>query len=511
MPLQADSIAWAIDSIARQSDGDIFPPIPEVNAIHQNAASLVKQLTKQFPDVPSLPSRRFIVPKGSLSYRQITQLHPQDSILLTSALYQYGSNIEARRLPKNIVYSHRFHPGAKHELYGPRSHWPDFWTTAKDMSSFYPCILTCDIADFYNQIYHHAIENQLFESGFPNAVTKWISNLLASTTAGVSRGLPIGPHATHLLAECSLIPIDESLRAHGVTFIRYIDDLVVFCTSWENAREALFVIARVLDKQQRLILQHSKTKIMSSDAFANYCDHRLDDRPINDEEDTLLEVVRKHSDGDPYGTVTYDDLSPDDWTLFSGDVVDKIIAAYLDQDDVHYFRLRWLFRRLAQVGHPGALPMIIDNIEFLEPCVAEICTYISSIRMVDSDAWPDIGIGLLAMLDDLSVRSNEFFRLSILSLFSKNRDINHFSRLASSFANRDQHARREILLAAREHHTIDWLREHKESYSTMDPWQKMAFIYSSSLFPRDERKFFLRRVQIASPFDQCLLQWAKQS
>ncbi len=232
VPLEDDSIVWAIESIAQQSDGDLFPPIPEIDSIQDNSAFLVSELTKRFPGIQPLPSRRFIVPKGSLSYRQITQLHPQDTILLTSALYQFGRGIEVRRLPKDIVYSHRFDPGPRHELYGFKSYWTDFWTTAKHMSSSHACILICDIADFYNQVYHHTIENQLHESGFPNSITKWINNLLGSTTAGVSRGLPIGPHATHLIAECSLIPIDKSLRTHGINFIRYVDDFVVFSDSW---------------------------------------------------------------------------------------------------------------------------------------------------------------------------------------------------------------------------------------------------------------------------------------
>ncbi len=511
MTLDDDSIEWAIESIAQQSDGDLFPPIPEIKSIQDTSAFLAPELTRRFPNIPILPSRRFIVPKSSLSYRQITQLHPQDTILLTAALYQFGRGIEVRRLPKHIVYSHRFSPGPRHELYGSKSYWTAFWNTAKHMSSSYACVLTCDIADFYNQVYHHTIENQLHESGFPNAITKWINKLLGSTTAGVSRGIPIGPHATHLLAECSLIPIDESLRTHGIVFIRYVDDFVVFSDSWDGAREALFVIAKALDKQQRLILQHSKTRIMPPQRFADYCNRRLDDRPISDEEDTLLEVVRRHSDGDPYGTVTYDELSEDDWNLFASEVVDRIITAYLQQDEIHYFRLRWLFRRLAQVGHPGALRTIIDNFEFLEPCVAEVCAYISSIRTLDTASWPDIGAGLLEMLDEAALGSNEFFRLSILSLFSKNRHVNHFSKLASSFGNRDQHARREILLAAKEHRTIDWLREHKEDFGAMDPWQKMAFVYSSSMLPRDERKFFLRHVDAGSPFDQCLVRWARQA
>jgi hypothetical protein len=107
-------------------------------------------------------------------------------------------------------------------------------------ASFY-----CDISDFYNQIYHHAIENQLIEADLPNQATKWIISLLESTTAGVSRGVPIGPHAIHLIAEASLIPVDNSMAANGLDFIRYADDILIFSESERDARRALAQLRRL--------------------------------------------------------------------------------------------------------------------------------------------------------------------------------------------------------------------------------------------------------------------------
>ena len=80
-------------------------------------------------------------------------------------------------------------------------------------------VLYCDISDFYNQIHHHIIENQLSESGFPNQAAKYVVKLLESTTAGVSRGVTIGPHAVQLVAEATLIPIDNSMDFSGLNFL----------------------------------------------------------------------------------------------------------------------------------------------------------------------------------------------------------------------------------------------------------------------------------------------------
>ena len=510
MTLNGDSIRWAIESINRHSDGDLFPPIPEISAIGAQPDGLISELeNKPLGNFLPQPCRRFIVPKDDLSYRQATQLHPQDSIILTALVYQYGHCIEGRRLPKEQVFSYRFDPIIEHGLYGCERLWNDFWETGFEKSKSYSHVLYCDIADFYNQIYHHTVENQLAESGFPNQAIKWIRELLESTTEGVSRGIPIGPHGAHLIAECTLIPIDNSLKASGVDFIRFADDLVIFCGSRAEARGALFRLAGALDRQQRLMLQKHKTRVFGADAFREHCKNMIEDRPISEEEENILNIVRKYSGGNPYATVTYNQIASEDWEAFEGGVVSGIVTEYLQADEVDYIRLRWFFRRLAQVGHYGALEVIIDHIGLLEPCLPSVCTYISSIQAIPPNKWKGIGEELINILESGPPLDTEFARLSVLSLFSRNEHIDHFAKLAQRFSLGDGHTRREILLAAKANLEADWLRELKESYSQMDPWQQMAFVYCVSILPRDERRYFLGRHSFSCLFDKQLMKWSK--
>ena len=301
MTLSEKHIRWSIECIRRHSDGDIFPPLSEMAAASADEQALARALAnKPMGAIQPQPSRRFIVPKDDWSYRQATQLHPQDSILLTAAIRQFGQGIESRRLDQNAVFSYRFNPHLRYGLYGVRSLWNEFSSSAYRKSFNYSHILYCDIADFYNQIYHHAVENQLAESGFPNQATKWIMSLLESTTEKMSRGLPIGPHPIHLIAESVLIPIDNSLKLNGIDFIRYADDVLVFCNSAQDMRRALFTIVRTLDGQQRLTLQQHKTKTFTAADFREYSTSMIEDRPISPAEDRILNIVRKYSQGDPY-------------------------------------------------------------------------------------------------------------------------------------------------------------------------------------------------------------------
>ncbi|HBK64521.1 MAG TPA: Retron-type reverse transcriptase, partial [Cyanobacteria bacterium UBA11166] len=217
MSLTSNSIHWAIKFVDSHSDGDLFPKILEINAINEMADEFVRLIEgKDLSSFPPGSCRRFIVPKDEIAYRQATQLDPQDSIILSALIYQYGQGIEDRRLPSTTVFSYRFKPDITLGLYASQTSWNDFWTTVYEESQKFSTILYCDIADFYNQIYHHVIENQLIASDFPNQAIKWIISLLESTTAGVSRGVPVGPHPVHLIAESAMIPIDNSLSSMGI-------------------------------------------------------------------------------------------------------------------------------------------------------------------------------------------------------------------------------------------------------------------------------------------------------
>src|SRR5208282_6696773 len=97
----------------------------------------------------------------------------------------------------------------------------------------------------------------------------------------------------------------------------------------------------------------------------------------------LLEIVRRYSKGNPYLTVTYDQIAPADWAKMSEKTIEAIIRAYLTGTAIDYIRLRWFYRRLAQIGHPGAITISLDNLGTLGPCFSSIFHYLASIQSID--------------------------------------------------------------------------------------------------------------------------------
>lgn len=509
--INRDSLIWAIQFIQKHSDGDLFPRVLEFDALANKADLLADKLhSANLSQLENGPHRRFIVPKDELSYRQATQLDPQDSIVLSSIIYQYGSLIEDRRLSRDFVFSYRFNPDIEHGFYQDRDMWNKFWRSAHRKSQPNKTVLYCDIADYYNQIYHHTIENQLIESGFPNQETKWIIRLLESTTAGVSRGIPVGPHPVHLLAEAAMIPIDNSLYAQGIDFIRYVDDIIIFCQTEQEAKIALSKVATALDRQQRLMLQRHKTKIYSTADFLVLCADMIEDRPISSKENMVLKLINKYSEGDPYRLVFYGDISDEDWGNITDDIVSNIISEYLNNPTIEFDRLRWFYRRLTQIGHPGGINVTLSNIDKLTPCFANVCMYLGSVQKIPPEKWKEIGEHILTLLKTDTVQNSEYFRLLLLSLFTKNQHINHFAPLLHSYQHSEPFVRREIILSAKQNNAMDWLREQKESYINMESWQQMAYIFSISKLPGEERKYFINRFNYPHPIMDVISKWAKE-
>jgi Reverse transcriptase (RNA-dependent DNA polymerase) len=104
----------------------------------------------------------------------------------------------------------------------------------------------------------------------------------------------VGPHA----AEASMIPIDNSMADTGLDFLRYADDIFVLCETEAEAKRALHYTARIMDKQQRLMLQRHKTRIFNQTDLIEHCDTMLEDRAMNIKEKEVIAVINKYSSGD---------------------------------------------------------------------------------------------------------------------------------------------------------------------------------------------------------------------
>jgi hypothetical protein len=492
--LKESSLSWAIKHLVIQGDSDLFPHAFEYECIKSQSASLLREL--ESVDITSYQwqgVRQMLVPKDEYLFRNAMQLDPIDNIIFAAIIKEVGKKIENRRLDTTAVFSYRFSPTKDGQFYGEKNLWEEFWRNSIQKAQQFEYVAVTDISDFYNQIYHHTIENQLIASGIEKYYRTALLNLLKETTQGISRGIPIGPFASHMLAELDLIPIDEVLKLRGYEFCRYVDDIHIFCKSREDAQIAIYELADGLN-DQKLILNKQKTEILNKHDFTERATLHLVNNPINAEEREIIDMVKRNTGG-PYNKISHDILGPEDLGVVSRLNVEAVLKDHLTGKDVDYARLRWFLRRLSQIETPEGIEFLLENIKSFIPAIADTANYIYSAQKNYKGDWGSLGTKLISILEFPVVKSNGYLQAIVLSLFSNITSLDHIETLIKKFDSSGAVAKRKIVLAAIAANAGPWLGSLKKHYSTMDPWLKRAVLYGAKRLPSDEKKYWLKLIK----------------
>ncbi|MDB5008527.1 MAG: hypothetical protein JWP45_2920 [Mucilaginibacter sp.] len=375
----------------------------------------------------------------------------------------------------------------------------------------YEYVVACDISDFYNQIYLHTIENQLIDCGLPNQVGKRIGELIKLLNQSSSRGIPIGPHSCHILAEMSLIPVDATLKFRNIPYLRYVDDMVFFCKDLKEMRIRILQIAEILDKEQRLTLQRQKTKEYTATEFLQYTNKIFIHERIYDIEKEVLDIIKSYTGGNAYTKINMGIITNEHLQILSLENITGLLKKYLNVQN--FERLRWLYRRLAQVGIPHAIEFSIEHFEELIPALNDMCLYISSCAQNYNSDWKEIGENIIELLDDEIVRENQFYQISLLNLFVYNKELNHIDQLINIFKNHNEEVKRKVLLASLHYDNAGWIHQLKEEQMRFSDWTRRAYLIATKSLPPEQKKFLHRDIKLTLTPDHLLehliLSWAK--
>jgi len=500
LKLSPASYDWALNHLLGEYDTDLFPLPFEIQTIQALWGSLREEFERlDLSNYTWRGGRRFIVPKNLLAFRAATQLDPIDSLVMSALIYEHGAKLEASRIPSSEkrVFSYRLAPSHDGKLYANYSAWHDFWSESKNKASTSSCdfVVIADISDFYNQIYHHVLERHFVTAALDEPVAIVIKKYLQTLTDKVSRGVPVGPHTSHILAECALDSMDRSLLSHGYEFCRYVDDVHIFVKDHTSAVGALYDFAQILDSQQRLIIQKEKTKIVPVADFLKLADAMLIDRPLNAQEAMILNVINRQSGGDPYAQLSLAALKDEDVQKLREDALEGLISIYLSQAEIDYARLAWLLRRLAQVGAPGAVNIVIANLQSLSPILGPVARYLTmAIKNYTGDCIA-LGEDVVTALDTPIISRSPYLQVVLLDILATVPELNNVDRVTARFNTAEPAVRREIIRVAETGERRDWLRDRKADFRIMDPWTRRAFVRAASVFPPDEARFWIDSVR----------------
>src|ERR1700688_1595631 len=160
----------AIRNIVEYGDTDIFPfPIEnhilhdkrkEVSDLLRKARSYFKKCFVSYP-----PSHiNTLAPVSTTGFRSATQQDPFWNAFLLGSCLSIATQIETSRIPTNkkMIFSYRFNEGLSDgKIFRADIGWHDFIQHSIEMAEHAKYVVVCDIADCYQRISHHRLDNAL--------------------------------------------------------------------------------------------------------------------------------------------------------------------------------------------------------------------------------------------------------------------------------------------------------------------------------------------------------------
>ncbi len=494
--LHAESVNWAIAHLLRFGDTDVLPVPFEFQAIRTFKTDVVAHLTSL--DLEAYRTRayvRVLTPKHPMGFRVISQLDPIDTVILTAIAYEASAAVEAfRAAPElKVACSHRLAPQPDGTLFVSDSGWIDFHRRSTELANpnWVTHVVCADVADFYNQAYHHRVENALEAAGVPALRAKCVERLLSSLTAGTSRGIPVGPTGSAVLAEALLADVDAFLQRKRTVHTRFVDDFRIFAPSSASALKSLHDLTEYLYSTHRLSLQGSKTKILPLASFRN---NELYDPGEVEEASKRQKLVAAALESTGYA-VPFDELK----TMGIAPTVDfmavaSVLSDLFDEATTGPLRVglaKHVLRRAMALRVRALVPKVVAALPRSLPVLPDAVNYL--VRVANDKNYAEIGQSLRALLETSDYRELPVVRIWCLHAFAVIPELCEADvafGLAEASTDPVVSGRFSALLA-KAHRTIDWVRERKETWANTPPPVQRAIVWAASVLSSDERRAWL--------------------
>jgi Reverse transcriptase (RNA-dependent DNA polymerase) len=506
-----DSLNWAITHVLRFGENDIFPSAFEYGAYKAQWTDALSHLSKiDLSTYETGCSLKLLVPKGKWGYRVAAQLDPFDHLLYTAMIHEVATTIEGFRIAKEkkVTCAYRLDIDAKGQFFQRNSGWPDFHERSEAFSKTATCkfVVCADISDFYNQTSHHRIQNALSSANVKDERANSVEAFLSNINSGHhSRGLPVGPSASILLAEACLADVDNFLIRKGYSHTRYVDDFRIFCANYHEAVSALHDLSEYLYTAHRLSFQSSKTQIMSKDDFRKEELVDPEQLEVKSKKEKIQELFHQIASAHYEGS-DEDEFELDDSTEAEllRDTIGDLFKSLVSQQHLQFGLARYLLRRATNLKSRIILGDVLKNIEFLLPVFRDVTNYL--VQVYDKKKPEQVGEVLRHLITKSSYRQLPFLQCWVLAAFAKD-PLLCDGNVAIGIAEKSDSQIRDRVsaLIAKNYRLVDWVRARKETWLNSTPFGQRAIIWAAPILPKDERNHWLKGISHYPVYSTALL------
>jgi hypothetical protein len=503
--LTHESLEFARNHIVHFWDSDFFPKSFEFDGIWFKWTEVVARLISvDISKIPVSLPRCMLAPKPNGTYRVVHQLDPLNTLTYTAMAFLASEHIENARAPRQdrIACSYRISPEiASGNLFATGNGYSDFTEMTRDCLSNNAYILKTDIADFYNQIYLHRLKNGVAVAhNSLEELSKNIEDFLISLNDTVSRGVPVGPPASIILAEALLTDIDNFISSAGFTHTRYVDDFRIFSNSRDDLDTLLQNLTLYLHKTHRLILASHKTQIMESSKFLA---EELDDP----QEVQRRELHRKMEDiGSPYEDFqTGNEIDEQAMTTEQRiEVINSMMQAICERSILDLGLARHVLRLCKRYRIRSIVPKLLERFDFFIPVMPDIVLYLNT---VSSRKFIERIAPQLETICSSPSAKLPFVRMWLAHYLAKNPRYLQERTFTDFIHNSDDIA--SLALATINSRNSTWARELRHSFDAVSTFEKRHIIRASLAIGNDERRSFYdtARTRELTILERYVLDW----
>lgn len=510
-----DAIDLAIDNTIEEGLTDVFDRPFEVElleeptvrqAVRDDLSRCLK--TRDLHQFEVSRIEHILVPKGrrEFDYRRIALMSPSCHLKYLALAILAAPTIERSRIPlaERTVFSYRFAPEGRRLFSdeGGYRKWKEEIVVRRD-SQACRIIVKCDLASFYDRLNLHRLEATLESIGVEPWLVKALNDVLIHWAKRDSYGLPVGGNASRILAEAALIGVDETLRAEGIEFVRFVDDYRFFAPALTTAQQWMGILTKRLFCDG-LVLNAAKTSMYPAKWEKTSEDPEVE-VPVEKAGKVLEEVVVAGG----YRRVARRYKRPTDEKFAEYKKVDLAheVAVLRASESVDFLAIqRVLLAALARQQYD----ILLECNEFIERCVAgleyTIDLLLSNADMIPAPIRADITKRFEQLLVSKLVVGFEWYQDRIVNLLSAPAFLSKPALIAHVRESRRTGGATLSTAKALERLPTTLSREEvlrvRELYGQFDAWEKrrlMRLVFER--LPREEARAWARAIEPETPKD----------
>ena len=505
-----EAVEFAKKNVEFFYDSDFFPKPFEYKALSANWSETVDYLTsRDIKDFPIIRPRSFAAPKPDGGFRVAHQLDPLNHLLYTSIVYELSLHIEANRVPidEHVACSYRVQPDMKNgSLFASGNGYEDFIIKCSELAHKNDHVLVTDITDFYNQIYLHRLRNVIsYCDDSLEELAADLEHFLMELNDRVSKGVPVGPPASIVLAEALLIDIDNYIISRNIKHTRYVDDFRIFSDSKSELQMLLQDLTVYLYETHRLNLSSSKTEIISSADFLS----KYLQSPEEVEKTAFHKRIKDLAKADFYGMIPSDSDSSakEDKSKARNEAFADMINQVCMKDKLDLGLARHILRKCRKYRIRSIIPTLFANFDFFAPVVNDVVLYLD--RVVSGNYASQNQSMFIELLAKSETKHYDFVRFWLEYFFAQK--YAHFSDYQiRSFVLNGNHISNQAIAAIRKR-ALHWVRDQRGRLDQMGRWDRRQVLQCSVIMPIDERIHWLERVERSTDdfLERMVIRWCK--